>query len=146
MADEIAPQPHRIGNVAVMRDREAAGGEIGIERLDVPERGLAGGRIADMAARDAAGERANHLVAVEIAGNVPHRAVRMEMRAVEAGDAGGLLPAVLQRMQPERDQRGGAALTAGNTENAALLVQLVVIERIRGQHLGPIWSVCVPAI
>ena len=54
---EVAAQPHRVGDIAVMGDREAARGELGEQRLDVAQRGLAGGRIADMADRGIAGER-----------------------------------------------------------------------------------------
>ena len=55
-----------------MGDREAARGELGEQRLDVAQRRLAGGRIADMADRGAPGERADHIVLVEIAGDMAH--------------------------------------------------------------------------
>ena len=67
------------------------------------------------------------VVAVEIAGDMAHRAVGVEIVAVEAGDAGRFLAAVLQRVEAERDQRRGA-LRAGHAEDAALLAQLVVVE------------------
>jgi hypothetical protein len=47
----VAAQLHRVRDVAVVRDREAARGKLGEQRLDVAQRGLAGGRIADMADR-----------------------------------------------------------------------------------------------
>ena len=70
-----------------------------------------------------------------------HRAVRVEMRAVPAGDAGGFLAAMLERVEPERDQRSGA-LHLGHAEDAALLAELVPIIGemsigVSGQHLGP---------
>jgi hypothetical protein len=50
----------------------------------------------------------------------------VEAGTVEAGDAGGLLPAMLQGMQPEcRDSRGVGHVP--DAENATLLVQGVVI-------------------
>ena len=52
--DERGAQRHRVRQVAVVGDREAALGQIGEQRLDVAQRGLAGGRIADMADRDLA--------------------------------------------------------------------------------------------
>jgi hypothetical protein len=116
-----------------MRHREAARDQLGIKRLDVANRRLAGGRVADMPARGAAVERANHLVAVEIARDMSHRAMRVELVAVPAGDAGGLLAAVLQGMQPERRQRRRLRV-AEYAEDAALLVQLVVVIRVRGKH------------
>ncbi len=56
-----------------------------------------------------------------------------KLRAVEAGDAGGFLAAMLQRVEAERDEARGV-VGAPDAENAALLVQLVVVERIGGQH------------
>ena len=62
-----------------------------------------------------------------------HRAVRMEMLAVEAGDAGGFLAAVLQRVEAERDE-ARRIVGAPDAENAALFAQLVVVEWIGRQH------------
>jgi hypothetical protein len=62
-----------------------------------------------------------------------HRAMGMELVAVPAGDARGLLAAVLERVEAQRHERG-CALRIGNAENAALFAQLVVIERVRGKH------------
>ena len=53
-----------------------------------------------------------------------HRAVGVEIVAVEAGDAGRFLPAMLERVQAERGQRGGA-IGAVDAEDAAFLVQMV---------------------
>ena len=105
------------------------------KRLDVAQRGLAGGRIADVADRGAAGELADDVVAVEIAGDMAHRAVRVEMLAVEAGDARRFLAAVLKRVEAERDE-ARRIVGAPDAEDAALLAQLVVVERIGRQH-GP---------
>jgi hypothetical protein len=51
----------------------------------------------------------------------------MEALAVEADDAGGLLAAVLQRMQPERGDGGGVGM-AENAEHAAFLAQAVRLQ------------------
>ena len=48
----------------------------------------------------------------------------MEAVAVEGDDAGGLLAAMLQRMQPKRGQGGGVGLSE-DAEDAALLAQPV---------------------
>ncbi len=50
----------------------------------------------------------------------------MEARAVEADDAGRLLPAMLQRVQAERGDGGGVGHVP-DAEHAAFLVQLVVV-------------------
>ena len=119
-----------------MRHRKAAGRQIGEQRLDVAQRGLAGRRIADMADRRPALQLAHDLVAVEIARDMAHRAVGVEFLAVEGGDACGFLAAVLQGVQAQRDDRGGA-VGAMNTKDAALLAEFVVVERVCGEHDGP---------
>jgi hypothetical protein len=121
-----------------MGNREAAGGELGEQGLHVAQRRLAGGGIADMADRGGAGEPADHLVLVEIAGDVSHRAVRMEVPAVEAGDPGRLLAPVLEGVEAERDDRR-SAVGSPDAEDSALLAKLVFaridFERMRGQHV-----------
>src|SRR5437762_880971 len=86
-----------------------------------------------MADRGAAGEIANDVVTIEVAGDVPHRPMRVEILAVEAGDARAFLAAVLQRVQPKRDE-ARRIFGAPDPEDAALLAQLVVVERIGRQH------------
>ena len=76
--DERGAQRHGVGQIAVVGDREAALGKFGEQRLDVAQRGLAGGRIADMADRDAARQFADDVVAVEIAGDMAHGAVGVD--------------------------------------------------------------------
>ena len=55
--------------------------------------------------------------------------------AVEAGDAGRFLAAMLERVQAERGDRRGA-VGAPDAEHAAFLAQLVVVEGIGGEHLA----------
>ncbi len=131
--NQLLAQRHRVGDVAVVRDCEAAGGELREQRLHVPQRRLAGGGIAHMTRRHPARQRADHLVAVKRAGNVPHRSVGMERRAVIGRDARRLLPTMLQRVQAERDNRCSGVIVR-DAEHAALLVQPVVVERMGGQH------------
>ena len=124
-----------------MGDREAAGGELGEERLDVAQRRLAGRRIADMADRRAPGEGADHAVLVEGVGDMAHRAVAVEAGAVIAGDAGRFLAAMLERVEAQCGHRGGG-VGAPDSEHAAFLAELVVvigagIERIGGEHGCP---------
>ena len=87
-----------------------------------------------MATGDVAGERPNHLVAVEIARDMAHGAVGVEVGPVPAGDTGSFLPAMLERVEPQRDHCRGS-VSAMNTEDAALLAQLVVVKRVRRQHV-----------
>ena len=58
--------------------------------------------------------------------NQPLSALRVEPDAVESDDAGGLLAAMLQRMQAERGNGGGVRMVE-NAEDAALLAQPVAV-------------------
>src|SRR5690606_4062006 len=109
------------------------GGKIRIERLDIAQRGLASRGIAHMAAGGAAGEAADRLVIVEIAGDMAHCPMGVKILPIPAGDARRLLAAMLQGVQPERDH-GGGCRRAMNAKYAALFAQLVIVKRIGGQH------------
>jgi hypothetical protein len=68
-----------------------------------------------------------------------HCPVRVEMLAVEAGDPGRFLAAMLKRMEPQSDEARGVVGTP-DAENAALFAQLVIIERMGRQHApAPGW-------
>ena len=57
------------------------------------------------------------------------RAVRVELAPVEGDDAGRFLAAMLQGMQAEHGA-GRGLVDAEDAENAALLLQLVVVEGV----------------
>ena len=123
----------RVGQIAVVGDRETAFRQLREERLDVAQRGFAAGRIADVADGGPAGEAADDVVPVEITRDMAHRAMRVEMASIDTGDSGRFLAAVLQRMEAEGDEAGGVVGTP-DAEHAALLAQLVIVERIGRQH------------
>ena len=66
----------------------------------------------------------------EIVADQADVALDAELLAVEGDDAGRLLAAVLQRVQAERGQRRRLRM-AEDAEDAALLVELVVVEGVR---------------
>ena len=127
LLDEHFPQSQRIGEVAVVTKRKTAGIEIDEQRLDVAQNRIAAGRIADMADGRVALEAIDNGTPSEMVANKPEASLGVEMVAVETGDAGGFLAAMLERMQPERGQRCGVGVIE-DTENAALLVQPVFLE------------------
>ena len=116
-----------VGEIAVMADGEAAGVELGEQRLHVAQDGLAGGRIAHMADRGVAGQAVDHLAARKGVADQAETAFGMEALAVEGDDAGGLLAAVLQRVQAERRDRGRVGV-AENAEHAAFFAQPVGVK------------------
>ena len=73
------------------------------------------------------GRRSITLAIGEIVADQADMALGVEAGAVEGDDAGRLLAAMLQGMQAERGQRRGVRM-AEDAEDAALLVQLVVVE------------------
>ena len=59
-----------------------------------------------MADGDTAGKRADHLVPIEIAGDMAHGAMGMELMPVPAGDAGSFLPAMLEGVEAKAARTG----------------------------------------
>src|SRR6056297_539602 len=79
---------------------------------------------------DLARQRLHQGLAGEIVAHVAEAAGGVEAQfGVVGDDAAGLLPAMLERMQPERHETGRVR-HAGHAEDAALLPELVVVERI----------------
>ena len=75
----------------------------------------------------------------EVIADQPLPALRVEPDAVESDDAGGFLAAMLQGMQPERDNRRGVGVIE-NAKDAAFLAQPVAVRveaafarRVRGR-------------
>ena len=62
----------------------------------------------------------------EVIADQPLSALRVEPHAVVSDDAGGLLAAMLQGMQPERGNGGGVRMVK-DSEDAALLAQSVAV-------------------
>ena len=144
---EQAAAPHQlpaqlvgVRQIAVVADREPAEIEIGEQRLDVAQRDLAGRRIAHMADRHRAGQARDDVLRAEIVADQTGAAMRAELLAVIGDDAGRLLAAMLQRMQPERGQRRRVGMPE-NPENAAFLVETIAVRAAGRQHppssLGP---------
>lgn len=80
-------------------------------------------------------EAANDFFTVKIARDMAHRAVRVEIMIIKAGDARGLLPAMLEGVESKRHHRRSAFCVV-DTENPALLAKFVVIKRVGGQHIS----------
>ncbi len=80
-----------------------------------------------MADGGGAGQSADDLFLAEALADVAERPVGVELAAVEGDDAGCLLAAMLQRVQPERGQRRGVGLSE-DAEDATFLVWLIVAE------------------
>ena len=118
-----------VDDVAVVGDGERAVHRLDEERLDVAHRVGAGRAVAGVADRVVAGER-RHRLRREHVGDEAGVLVQACPGAVADGDPGRLLPAVLQREQPEeRDLRDALAVRRRHGEHAALVVRLVVVVR-----------------
>ena len=124
VGDELAPQRQRVGEVAVVGEREAAGVEVGKQRLHVAQDGVAGCRVAVVAERDVALEAPDHVGLVEVVADEPEPPLGVEVGAVVGDDAGGLLAAMLQGVETERGQ-GRRVLVAEHAEHPALLSERV---------------------
>ena len=125
--DELAPERQAVGQIAVVPNGKAAGSELGEERLDIAQNGLAGGRVADMTDGGAALQPGDDLGLGEAVADQAEAPLGMETPAVEGDDAGRLLAAMLERVQAERRQGCGIVM-AEDAEDAAFLAQLVTVE------------------
>ena len=138
---EQAAPPHqrpaqngRIGQIAVMRHRQPAKGEIGIQRLHIAQHHIARGGIPVMADGSMALQPVHHPLILKILPHQPDAAMRVEALAIMGDDAGRCLAAMLQRMQPERGQRPGIGMVP-NPEHAALIMRPVEIPGAIGGNL-----------
>ena len=125
--------PHKLAadcdcvrHVAVVRNRESARRKVGVERLHVAQRGLTCRRIANMPTRHRTRKATDYIVAVEIARNVPHGAVGVELPSIPRAYPGRFLTAMLQCMKSERDKccRG---FRAPHAKNTALFAKFVIV-------------------
>ena len=108
-----------------MGDRQPAVGELGEERLHVAQAGAAGRGVARVADGTGAEQAVHHGLLGESIADQADMALDVELGAVIRDDAGRFLAAMLQRVQPERDNRG-RVLPAEDAEHAALVVEMVV--------------------
>src|SRR6185437_6950150 len=107
--------------------REAAGVELGEQRLHVTQDGAAGGGVAGVADGGAAGETFDHLAAREGVADEAEAAFGVEAMAVEGHDAGGFLAAMLESVKTQRGNGGGVGV-AEDAEHAAFLTERVAVE------------------
>ena len=89
-----------VHQVAVVRDGDEALGGVDANRLRVEQRRIARGRIARVADGHFAGELGEHVVGKDVRDQAHALDVR-QMVAVGGGDAGRLLPAMLERVKRE---------------------------------------------
>jgi len=112
---------------------EPAFRKLGEERLDVAQTGAAGGGVARVADGAVAGQAVEDVLLGEGIADQADMALDVELAAVIRDDAGGFLAAMLQGVQPERDD-GRRVLPSENAEYAAFVVEMVV--GLGGKHLA----------
>ena len=76
----------------------------------------------------------HHLLGGEIVGDLAERPVGVELLAVEGDDAGRLLAAMLQGVQAEDGARPRLLDARRDAEDAAFLLELVVVEGVGANH------------
>jgi len=75
----------------------------------------------------------HHLFGGEVLADMAKTAMRIELPAVEADDSGRLLSAVLEGVESERGMGRGVRM-AEDAEDAALILQMIVVMRAHLQH------------
>ena len=101
-------------------------------RLRVEQPCTAGGAVSRVPDRDVALETVDDLL-VEHLRDEPHLLADANLATVTDRDPGGLLSAMLQRVQAEVRQIGDVLARVEHPENATFLVKVVVVE---GVHSG----------
>ena len=124
--DELLAQGEGVREVAVVGDGEAAGVDIGKQRLHVAQDGIAAGRVAIVADGDVALQALDDAGAAEVVADEAHAALGVELPAVVGDDAAGFLSAVLEGVQAERGDGGGVGVPK-NTKDPAFLAESVVV-------------------
>ena len=135
--NQLAPERQRIGQVAVMGQRQAAGVDVREQRLHVPERGFADRRITHMADSRRARQALDDGLFVEMVADEAQAALGVELLAVEGYDACRFLSPVLQGVQAQSGEGRGIGVIE-DAKDAAFFVQLIAIEvqkpGLRGVH------------
>ena len=128
--DEILAQRERVGQIAVMGDGEAAGIDVGEQRLHVAQHRVAAGRIAIVADGDVALQPLDDGGAGEVVADEAHAALGVELLAVVGDDAAGFLAAMLERVQAERGDRRRFRVPENTKDPAFLAESVVAVARI----------------
>ena len=121
LALELGADVAEVDQVAVVRDGDEALGGLDADGLRVEQRGVAGGGVAGVADGEIAGELLQDFVGEDV-GDQAHALDVREVMAVGGGDAGGLLPAMLQRVEHEVDLARGFGVGVDG-DYAAFFVQ-----------------------
>jgi hypothetical protein len=122
---ESLAQLGEVHQVAIVRDGDSTSCIFHHKGLAILDRRGTGGRISIMADGAGAFELAQHVL-VEDVRDQPHPAMRDERLAVGRHDTGGLLPAMLQAVEPEVREVGGLRMPV-DAEHPALLVETVEV-------------------
>ena len=130
--EQLVAQRRGVDDVAVVGDGERAVHRLDEERLDVALGVGAGGRVARVADRVVAGERRQHRRREDV-GDQPLVLVEPGPLAVADGDAGCLLPTMLEREQPEERHLGHpVAVRRRDPDHPALLSRAIdAVDRAR---------------
>ena len=118
----------RVGQIAVVAEREFAFVAVNHHGLRVHQRSVAGGGIARVADGGVAGKVRDHFRRENLL-HQAHGFVDVELRAVGGSDAGGFLAAMLQRVEAEVRHLGGFGM-AEDAEHAAMIVEVIVVDGV----------------
>src|ERR1700677_1664115 len=126
---QLFAQFDRVGQVAVVAQRQFALVAIDHHRLRVGQHRIARRGIPRMADRGFAGQFADHRRSENFL-HVAHRFVDVQLHAIGRGDARRFLSAMLQRVQSQVSHFRGFGV-AQNAKHAAVIVKVVVFYGVR---------------
>ena len=120
---QLVAEHRGVDQVAVMRQRQVPEGKVHGQGLNILQITAARGGIAVVSDGHVAGQPLEHRFRVNVS-HKPHRLFQAEMLTVRGHDPGPLLPAMLERVEPQVGQIG-SLLVAIDAEHCALIVKLV---------------------
>ena len=131
---QLVVELDRVGQVAVVGEGDLAA-VVAPDRLRVLPRAAAGGRVADVADRHVAVERAQ-LLLVEDLRDEPGLAQGRDVAALAARDPGRLLAAVLERVEREVGETGDIVAGRVDAEHPALVARAVAVRKTSSTPQG----------
>ena len=124
---QLLAQLDRVSQVAVVPQRDFSFVAVNHHRLRVRQYVVACGGIPRVADGGVAGQPRNHFRREDFLHDAPAICARAYLRAVGGGDAGGFLPAMLQRVKSQVGHLRGFGWP-NIAEHAAMIVKMIVVE------------------
>ncbi len=121
---ELVAKLSRVGQIAIMRDRNLPPGAIHGQRLGIAQMGRAGRGITSVADGHGAWQLVQEISFKNLR-NQPHSFVRAELLPIACNNTGAFLASMLQRVETVVRQLSGVWMTK-NAEHATIMLGIIL--------------------